>query len=67
MKQAEFHIGLEFMCGDARWRCTDVGSRLIVAIKLEQREDKSWESGPPFAIEEIAFDEYDLDGCEPCT
>ena len=35
MKREEFYIGLEFRCGGKRWRCTDVGSRVIVAISLE--------------------------------
>ena len=38
MNQAQFHIGLEFWCGDKRWRCTDVGSRVVVAISLESHE-----------------------------
>ena len=38
MTHEEFHIGLEFWCGGKRWRCTDVGSRVIVAISLETRE-----------------------------
>jgi hypothetical protein len=28
----EVRIGTEFMCGDRRWRCTDVGMRTVVAI-----------------------------------
>lgn len=35
MNLSEFRIGLEFYCGDKRWRCTDVGSRVAVAICLE--------------------------------
>jgi hypothetical protein len=34
----DFHIGLEFWCGGRRWRCTDVGSRVIVAIRLDDIE-----------------------------
>jgi hypothetical protein len=34
----QFHIGLSFWCGGKRWRCTDVGSRTIVAISLEPHE-----------------------------
>lgn len=26
-KHSDFHIGMEFMMSDARWRCTDVGAR----------------------------------------
>lgn len=35
MDYSQFHIGLDFWCGGKRWRCTDVGSRVIVAISLE--------------------------------
>ena len=38
MKHADFYIGLEFFTGAGRWRCTDVGTRVIVAISLEPRE-----------------------------
>ena len=34
----EFHIGLEFWCGAKRWRCADIGSRVIGAICLEPDE-----------------------------
>jgi hypothetical protein len=35
MKHSDFRIGLEFWCGQRRWRCTDVGTRVITAISLE--------------------------------
>jgi hypothetical protein len=38
MKHSEFRIGLKFWCGGARWRCTDVGTRVITAISLEPHE-----------------------------
>jgi|SRR3990170_5173247 len=38
MTRDEFHIGLEFWCGGKPWRCTDIGSRVIVAICLERHE-----------------------------
>lgn len=38
MKHSEFHIGLEFWCGEGRWRCTDVGTRTIIAIRIDQVE-----------------------------
>jgi hypothetical protein len=85
MKHSEFRIGVEFWCGGKRWRCTDVGSRVIVAISLEPHEvtsyvpsaggvgagrfehhvtdDPSWLVGPPYAVVEDVFDEYDFPGC----
>jgi len=38
MKHSDFRIGLEFWCGEKRWRCTDVGTRTIAAISLEPHE-----------------------------
>lgn len=62
MQHNEFSIGLEFYTATAKWRCTDVGTRTIVAIKLEAPDD-SWYNGPPYAVAEIAFDEYEFEGC----
>lgn len=85
MRHGDFRIGVEFWCGGKRWRCTDIGSRVIVAISLEPHEvadyvpsadgvspgklerhltdDPSWLVGPPYAIVESVFDEYDLPAC----
>ena len=38
MNRTEFSIGLEFLCNDKRWRCTDIGTRVVTAICLEPRE-----------------------------
>ncbi len=38
MKHDEFRIGQQFWCGGKRWRCTDIGSRVITAIYLEPHE-----------------------------
>jgi hypothetical protein len=65
MKRDEFVIGTEFLCGDRRWRCTDVGTRVVVAIALDHEDDPSWYNGPPYAAAEIVFDEYDLETCAP--
>ena len=37
MKHGDFHIGSEFYTSTGKWRCTDVGTRVIVAISLEAR------------------------------
>jgi hypothetical protein len=85
MNHSDFRIGIEFWCGDNRWRCTDVGSRVIVTISLDPHEvvdyvpsadgvtpgrleryltdDPSWLIGPPYAVVERVFDEYDLPAC----
>lgn len=66
MNLGDFRIGLEFMMSDARWRCTDVGSRVVIAIKLDQ-SDESWYNGPPYAVAETVIDEYDMPACEPAN
>jgi len=38
MEREEFEIDQDFWCGNKRWRCTDIGSRVIVAICLEPHE-----------------------------
>ena len=38
MKHCEFEIGMEFHCGDGVWRTTDIGSRVIVAIRIDSVE-----------------------------
>jgi hypothetical protein len=43
---AEFRIGSLFWCGGGLWRCTDVGSRVIVAIRIDAAE-----MGGPVATE----------------
>ena len=58
MKHAEFRIGLEFYTATGRWRCTDVGTRVVTAVKLGQSDQKVY-NGPPYAVAEFAFDEDD--------
>jgi hypothetical protein len=38
MKHSDFQIGTEFFTETGRWRCTDVGTRVIAAISLEPRQ-----------------------------
>ena len=65
MKRADFAIGCEFLTAAGRWRCTDVGKRTIAAIRLNHDDDPSWYNGPPYAVVETVFDEYDFQGYEP--
>ena len=64
MDHTAFVIGLEFWKSGARWRCTDVGTRTVVAIKLDH-ENKLLQEGPPYAVDEYLLDEYDLPACYP--
>jgi hypothetical protein len=64
MKHRDFLIGREFLTPAGRWRCTDVGARVITAIKLDMDHDPSWYNGLPYVVAESVFDEYDFEGCE---
>jgi hypothetical protein len=62
MKLSEFKINGEFMFAEERYRCTDIGTRVIIAIRLD-KTDPSWYNGPPYAVAEMIFDEYELPDC----
>lgn len=64
MSHSDFRIGGEFVTATGRWRCTDVGTRVVIAIQLGA-SDSSWYNGPPFAAAEVVFDEHNLKGCSP--
>jgi hypothetical protein len=63
MKHSDFYIGLEFV-GSAgfRWRCTDVGTRTILAIQLDRKESDGL-LGPPYIVEEVVFEEHEIECC----
>ncbi|GAB6842147.1 hypothetical protein HNR00_004029 [Methylorubrum rhodinum] len=47
MDLSEFKIGGEFLCGPGRWRCTDIGTRVVVAIRVDEAQISSKEVGEP--------------------
>ncbi len=88
MEHSEFEIGGAFATRHSLWRCTDIGTRVVVAIRLDStesvevkvrqarrgpetrtvidpRKDPSWSNGPPHALAETVFDEYDLPARRP--
>lgn len=63
MKPTDFKIGDTFNTATGKWRVTDIGSRVIIAININYIPyDKSWYSGPTYTVAEIVFDEDDLEG-----
>ncbi len=68
MKYNEFLLNCEFKTGSEKtFRCTDIGKRVIVAICLDDHpDDASWYNGPPYAVAEHVFDEYDQEDCTKC-
>jgi hypothetical protein len=63
MEHSDFKIGTEFLTATGRWRCTDVGTRTIAAIRLDLDHDPRWYNGPPYAVAEHVFDEDGIAGC----
>ena len=59
----DIKIGQIFLFGFGFWECTDVGTRVIVAIKYIHN-DPSWGYGPPYALQEHVFDEDDYAAIE---
>jgi hypothetical protein len=65
MKKDEFTIGLRFFMGAREYQCTDVGTRVAVAVEITEwaRLDPTWLNGPTYAIPEIVIDEDDFPAC----
>jgi hypothetical protein len=65
VRHSDFQIGTHFFTETGKWRCTDVGTRVIVAISLEPHEMvRSQEGADGRRIEEhfISDDPRDLEG-----
>jgi len=62
MKLSEFKIGEWFFTGSGEWKCTDIGTRTVVAIKKEDLE-RAVLKNPPFDVCESVFDEYGQQDC----
>jgi hypothetical protein len=55
-------IGGHFRCGASEWIVTDIGTRTLLAIRIDQKSkrDATWLEGPPYALNEMSFDEEDI-------
>ena len=63
MKFDDFKIGEHFYTLTGKWFCTDKGTRVVVAIKVDDVKTPEDLTGPPYSIQEFVFDEYDFGGC----
>ena len=67
MKHGDFRIGQDFEMSGKRWRCTDVGTRVVVAVELTAEvadyEEVWLAGGPPYAVAEVVIDENDMPAC----
>jgi len=61
VNHADFRVGVEFRFGGQLWRCTDVGSRTIVAIRVDQVE-KATRGGRGELRTILPRDEAEADG-----
>lgn len=41
MDHSDFEIGMEFESGGGTWRCTDIGTRVVAAIRVDRVEKAS--------------------------
>jgi hypothetical protein len=63
MKHSEFVIGENFWCGKKEWRCTDIGTRTVAAILLDDGEVVEYTPGPPeTTIRNVSRDEKEMQG-----
>ena len=65
MDHKDFKIGVKFKCDGRIWLVTDIGTRVVTAIFFNPKrsEVEGWYDGPPYAVHEMVFDEYDFPSC----
>ena len=61
MNHSDFKIGCEFTTLVGRWRCTDIGTRTIVAIRIDLVETRTIVDGHPVR-RYLTQDEAELEG-----
>jgi len=61
MRHSDFQIGCEFTTPAGRWRCTDVGTRTVVAIRIDLVETRTIVDGHPVR-RYLTQEEADLEG-----
>ncbi len=62
MKHTDFVIGEVFHCGERLWRCTDVGTRVIVAIRIDRVEVSGTAGGVAKLFRTLAYNEAKAEG-----
>ena len=55
MRRSDFKIGTEFYTDPRKWRCTDVGTHVIVGISLESRRKVEENSGVRLTLRSVAI------------
>lgn len=62
MKLSEFKKDEVFWCGNVPWVCTDVGSRVVIGIRLDDFRLGMCRKSP-YDVAEVVFDEDDQEVC----
>ncbi|ANL10291.1 hypothetical protein AMJ96_CH02642 [Rhizobium sp. N113] len=62
MGHSEFQIGLEFWCEKSRWRCTDVGTRTVVALRIHPVEITTVQADGTKKHETLTYEQADAMG-----
>ena len=62
MRHSDFEIGTEFYTAGGKWRCTDIGTRVIVAISLETPREIETVSNDGVRVTIYSDDPADLNG-----
>jgi hypothetical protein len=63
MELSEFAIGKEFRCSGKTYRCTDLGTRVVVAIQVEPIQRTSFDTKTRITTTEtISREQADADG-----
>lgn len=63
MKHDEFRIGGTLYTGAGAWVCTDVGTRVVVAVREDRLKERP--NGPPYELVESVFDAFFVCDVEP--
>lgn len=61
MEHHELNIGDEFKTETGTWRVTDKGTRVIIAIRIDNQDPLNL-VGVPYSVEEVVFDEHSIEG-----
>jgi hypothetical protein len=59
MNHSDFSLGGTFWCAGGAWRCTDIGTRVIVAIPIDSVEVRRT---PPGLLETLSQTDVEADG-----
>ena len=62
MGNYDFRIGSEFLCSGTRYRCTDIGTRTVLAIQVDEAMVASKEPGEPVATRLVSGQEAEAIG-----